>query len=159
MRRWGINDFIQIPKQHDVRALAASLALGLAGIILAAHGASGEGALAVGTSGNVAKDGIAIGAGINKPTKDAAVEQALKTCREFKGAPKMAKLCKIVTTFTRECYATAYDPKPGTPGTGWAFGPDKPTAEARAKSACEETAGAGRREFCAVSQSYCDEHD
>jgi hypothetical protein len=118
-----------------------------------------EGALAVGASGNVAKDGIALGGAIDKPTKQAAIDQALETCRRYDGAPKMAALCRIVGTFTRECFATAYDPKSGTPGVGWAIGPDKATAEERALAACQATAGASRRKFCKGSQSFCDTHD
>ncbi|HKC33476.1 MAG TPA: DUF4189 domain-containing protein, partial [Xanthobacteraceae bacterium] len=91
----------------------------LAGAILAAaaHGmtsaARAEGALAVGTSGNFAKDGFAVGGAINKATKQDAIDQALATCRKYEGAPKMAALCRIVATFTRECFATAFDPKAG----------------------------------------------
>jgi hypothetical protein len=121
--------------------------------------AAAEGALAVGASGNVAKDGIALGGAIDKPTKQAAIDQALATCRKYDGAPKMAALCRIVATFTRECFATAYDPKSGTPGVGWAIGPDKATAEERALAACQATAGASRRKFCKGSQSFCDTHD
>jgi hypothetical protein len=121
--------------------------------------AAAEGALAVGASGNVAKDGIALGGAIDKPTKQAAIDQALETCRKYDGAPKMAALCRIVATFTRECFATAYDPKSGTPGVGWAIGPDKATAEERALAACQATAGASRRKFCKGSQSFCDTHD
>jgi hypothetical protein len=126
---------------------------------LATWPAAAEGALAVGASGNVAKDGIALGGAIDKPTKQAAIDQALETCRKYDGAPKMAALCRIVATFTRECFATAYDPKSGTPGVGWAIGPDKATAEERALAACQATAGASRRKFCKGSQSFCDTHD
>jgi hypothetical protein len=121
--------------------------------------AAAEGALAVGSSGNVAKDGIALGGAIDKATKQEAIDQALTTCRKYDGAPKMAALCRIVATFHRECFATAYDPKSGTPGVGWAVGPDKATAEERALAACQATAGTSRRQFCKASQSYCDTHD
>jgi uncharacterized protein DUF4189 len=121
--------------------------------------ARAEGALAVGSSGNVARDGIALGGAIDKPTQAAATAQALETCRKYQGAPKMAAICKIVATFTRECYATAYDPKAGTPGVGWAVATDQVTAEERALAACEATAGASRRGFCKGSQSFCDTHD
>jgi hypothetical protein len=138
-------------------------ALGVVVLLAALYGASGpamsEGALAVGASGNVAKDGIALGGAIDKPTKEAAIAQALETCRKYQGAPKMAALCRIVATFRRECFATAYDPDPGTPGVGWAIGPDKATAEERALAACQATAGAARRQFCKASQSFCDTHD
>ena len=85
-----------------------------------------------------------------------ARDQALSTCRKYEGAPKMAAICKVVATFSRECYALSFDPKPGTPGVGWAIAADKEAAEDRAQRNCEATAGAGRRDFCKVNQSYCD---
>ena len=118
-----------------------------------------EGAIAVGASGNFAKDGFAFGGSINKATSDEASEQALSTCRKYEGAPKMAAICRVVMTFSRECYALSFDPKPGTPGVGWAIADDKVKAEERAQKNCEATAGAGRRDFCKVNQSYCDTHD
>ena len=121
--------------------------------------ASAEGAIAIGASGNFAKDGFAFGGSIDKPTKDAAGEQALETCRKYTGAPKMAAICRLVYTFTRECYSLSIDPDAGTPGVGWAIADDKPTAEARALANCQATAGAKRRSFCKTSQSYCDTHD
>jgi hypothetical protein len=128
-------------------------------MLTAAHAARGEGAIAVGSSGNFAKDGFAFGGAINKPTKDAAREQALATCRKYDGAPKMAEVCRVISTFNRECYALSFDPKPGTPGVGWAIAADKETAEERAQAACEATAGATRRSFCKVNQSFCDTQD
>ena len=121
--------------------------------------ARAEGALAVGTSGNFAKDGFAVGGAINKATKQDAIDQALATCRKYEGAPKMAEICRIVATFRRECFAINFDPKPGTPGVGWAVGRDKATAEERALAACQTTAGAARRKFCKLEQSFCDTHD
>jgi hypothetical protein len=118
-----------------------------------------EGAIAIGASGNFAKDGFAFGGAINKSSTDEAGQQALATCKKYEGAPKMAAICRVVLTFTRECYALAFDPKPGTPGVGWAISDDKVKAEERAQKNCEATAGAGRRDFCKVNQSYCDTHD
>jgi hypothetical protein len=140
-------------------AIAVLLTVLCAATLAPTWPAAAEGALAVGSSGNVAKDGIAVGGAIDKPTKQAAIDQALETCRKYKGAPKMAALCQIVGSFTRECFATAYDDKAGTPGVGWAIGPDKETAEERALAACKATAGASRRQFCKGSQSFCDTHD
>jgi uncharacterized protein DUF4189 len=138
-----------------VRGLLAGAAL-----TAALHGAAlAEGAIAIGATGNFAKDGFAFGAAIDKPSQEAAREQALTTCRRYQGAPKMAAICRLMFTFTRECYALSYDPKPGTPGVGWAIAADKPTAEDRAQKNCEVTAGADRRGYCKVNQSFCDTHD
>jgi hypothetical protein len=129
-------------------------------MVAALHGqAFAEGAIAIGASGNFAKDGFAFGAAIDKSSQEVAREQALTTCRKYEGAPKMAKICQVVFMFSRECYALSYDPKPGTPGVGWAIASDKPTAEDRAQRNCEATAGADRRGTCKINQSFCDTHD
>jgi hypothetical protein len=131
----------------------------LAAVYGVTSSALAEGAIAVGSSGNFAKDGFAFGGSINKPTKEAARQQALETCRKYEGAPKMAAICRVIATFTRECYGLSFDPKPGTPGVGWAIATDKETAEERAQAACEATAGSDRRQYCKINQSYCDTHD
>ncbi len=141
-----------------VRGLLAGAVIG-AVVHAVTPAALAEGAIAIGSSGNFAKDGFAFGAAINKPDTEAAKQQALETCKKYEGAPKMAAICRVVMTFSRECYALAFDPKAGTPGVGWAISDDKVKAEERAQKDCEVTAGPGRRDFCKVNQSYCDTHD
>ena len=103
---------------------------GSAATVLAAYA---EGAIAAANTGNVVKDGYAFGGLRNYPTRQ--------------------------TTFKGRCYAVAADPQIGTPGAGWAFGPDIATAEQRALDACEATAGANRQDKCVVQTERCDEHD
>lgn len=118
-----------------------------------------EGALAVGSTADVSKDGIAFGTAINYKTPAAARDAALEKCRGYKPAPKAAAECQLVGTFRRECWAIAMDPKPGTPGAGWAIATNKATAEQRALDACKTTAGAKRRSYCAVDSADCDENE
>ena len=94
----------------------------LMAMVAASSPAAADGALAVGSTSDVAKDGIAVG------------------------------------TFKGECYAVSFDPKPGTPGAGWAIAATKETAEERALENCKATAGAARREFCKIEESKCDEN-
>ena len=115
-----------------------------------------EGAFAVGSTGNVSKDGIAFGGAYNFPTREIAIQKAVEACRGWKSAPKAASLCQVVATFSKECYATANDPKAGTPGTGWAVAQDKARAEARALANCKATAGPDRQSACVLELSYCD---
>jgi len=143
--------------RKQVLAWAAGAAIAVS--LLAPRAAISEGAFAVGSTGNVAKDGIAYGGAYNHRTREAAIAGAVEACRKFSGAPRAVKLCEVVATFKRECYASANDPKGGTPGTGWAVAPSKATAEARALAACRATAGAGRRDFCKVDQGNCDERE
>jgi len=116
-----------------------------------------DGAVAVGSTGNVVKHGVAFGMVVNVP-KDKAAETALTRCRAFK-AREAAAQCKVVATFSRECFAVAYDPQPGTPGAGWGVGPDQLTANLKAIAMCEETAGPARRNFCQVETGGCDTSD
>jgi len=135
-------------------ALAVAAALGM-GLTSAAYA---EGAIAIGASGDFAKDGFAFGASINKSSADEAGAAALATCKKYEGAPKMAAICQVVFQFSHECYALSFDPDPGTPGVGWAIAGDKETAEDRATKNCQVTAGASRRQFCKVNQSFCDDN-
>jgi hypothetical protein len=141
-----------------VRRILAGAILCVATLAVA-PAALAEGAIAIGASGNFAKDGFAFGGAINKASTEEASQQALATCKKYEGAPKMAAICRVVMTFSRECYALSFDPKPGTPGVGWAISDDKVKAEERAQKNCEVSAGAGRRDFCKINQSYCDTHD
>jgi hypothetical protein len=131
-------------------------ALALAAM-LASSPARADGALAVGSTSNVITDGIAVGTSVNYKTADEAVEAALQRCRNYKPAPKAAALCQSVGSFRGECYAVSFDPKPGTPGAGWAIAPTKELAEQRAMTNCKITAGASRAEFCKIEESKCDE--
>ncbi len=137
--------------------------LGLAALAAASltvtHAARPEGALAVGWTGNVSRDGLAVGTAINYPSREAAVATALEYCRNSKQAKKAAQTCKLVATFRRECYAVAYDPKPGTPGAGWAVAADKATAEERAIAICEASAGTDRQGTCRTEEAKCDTNE
>lgn len=125
----------------------------VASCVMGADPSRAEGALAMGYSGSVSKDGIAVGAAWNEPNKEAARASALKRCQNYKPAPKMAARCKVITTFSRQCVATAFDPKFGTPGAGVAIGPDKDSAEAVALAMCEASAGIAQRTACIVMKS------
>jgi Domain of unknown function (DUF4189) len=121
-----------------------------------------EGALAVGSTGNVVKDGIAIGEATNYATREQAAASALAYCRgksNLKTAPNAVPFCKVVGTFTRGCDATALDPANRTPGAGWAIAATKEAAESQALANCQATAGASRSQFCKIINSHCDTKD
>ena len=139
----------------------AKVSAGMLGAILAVSlisGAGGsaraDGAVAVGSTGDVVRDGIAFGMVVDE-AKATAAATALKRCRTFK-ARAAAERCTVVATFSGECFAVAYDPKPGTPGAGWGIGPDQTTANGKAIAMCEETAGAERKGYCRVESAGCD---
>jgi len=117
--------------------------------------ARADGALAVGSTGDVVKYGVAFGMVVNLP-KDKAAAKALQHCRTFK-AREAAERCSVVATFSKgECFAVALDPKSGTPGAGWAVGPDQATANSKALAMCEASAGSGRKGSCRVASAGCD---
>ena len=137
------------------------LCLCLAVITATPREAPAEGALAVGVTGNVGADGVAVGGAYDSPTRDAAIATALDTCRKQPNIPKAVAQCKLVGTFTKQCYAAAFDPKSGTPGAGWAIGADTATAKKQALAKCQATAGAARTKYCKVDASItaCDKHN
>lgn len=135
------------------------LSLGAVALALTAHfgagaGAVADGAVAVGSTGDVVKHGVAFGMVVNEP-KEKAAATALTRCRTFK-AREAAEQCKVMATFSRECFAVAYDPQPGTPGAGWGVGKDQIDANLNAMKMCEATAGPGRGRFCQVESGACD---
>jgi uncharacterized protein DUF4189 len=129
--------------------LVAALLIGWGGA------ARADGALAVGSTGDVVKYGVAFGMVVNLP-KEQAAAKALEHCRTFK-AREAAERCRLVATFSKgECFAVALDPKSGTPGAGWAVGPDQATANAKATAMCEASAGSDRKGSCRVASAGCD---
>ena len=135
----------------------AMAALGIATLAALAGGSPrswADGAVAVGSTGDVVRDGIAFGMVVNEP-KEKAAETAVKRCRTFQ-ARAAADRCKVVATFSGACFAVAYDPKPGTPGAGWGIGPDQLEANRKAIAMCEETAGPARKGYCQVESGGCD---
>ncbi len=138
-------------------ALAGAAALGC--LVLAGRDLRADGALAVGSTGDVVTFGIALGMAVDLP-KAKAGEAALERCRAFKGASRAAVAsCEIKATFSRQCYAVAIDPQSGTPGAGWGVGGDQIEANDKAMTMCEETAGAARKAFCQVAGAGCDVKD
>jgi Domain of unknown function (DUF4189) len=138
------------------------IALTLATPFIAPSPAAAEGALAVGSTGDVAKDGVEIGISSNYATVELASAHAMVDCRDNNNtAPKAAQNCKVIRTFTRQCAASAFDPKTGTPGVGWAVAATQQDAESQAVSNCQATAGASRSQFCVANKSAtrCDTND
>jgi hypothetical protein len=118
------------------------------------QGAASEGAMALGVTGNITKDGYAIGININSASQAEASAAALKYCQSHGSDVARAK-CEIFATFRDQCAAEAEDPQPGTPGAGWAIAADKAAAEKMAMMNCLATAG-DRGSFCKVVTSVCD---
>ena len=123
---------------------------------LGSHHARAEGALALGVTGDIAKDGYSIGINVNSKTVQEAGDNALSYCKSH-GAQQTEAKCQLVTTFHHQCAAEAQDPKPGTPGAGWAIANDKASAEKMAMTICFATAGKTRTDQCKVVVSVCDE--
>jgi Domain of unknown function (DUF4189) len=118
------------------------------------QGAAAEGAMAIGVTGNITKDGYAIGININSSSEAEARDAAMKYCGSHGSDVARAK-CEIFATFRDQCAAEAEDPQPGTPGAGWAIAADKAAAEKMAMINCLATAG-DRGSFCKVVTSICD---
>lgn len=139
-----------------LNGVALVLAVGVATLCISWPDRAGaEGALAVGATGSVAKDGYSIGISTNYATVDEAKSNALDWCHTHGSKPTESH-CEIITTFHHQCAAEANDPKPGTPGAGWAVAQDEETAKKMALTNCRATAGGGRRDFCKVVNVHCD---
>ncbi len=146
-----------LPNFARARAMLAGAALLLGAALLPSQGVRAEGAMAVGSTGDISKDGLAIGRSRNDPSQEVAERKALQACRDFKDAPQRTRdRCRIVANYKNECAASALDPKAGTPGWGYAIARDSDTAGERALGACKATAGEGREKFCRLDEMVCD---
>lgn len=132
--------------------------------LLVWNGASrAEMAIAMGTTGDVYKDGYVWGGGFGADGR----KTALEICRGFKApevgelptnATRSQKLCKIVTVFQDKCFAVSQDGTARTAahGMGWSVAADLKSAEAEALVKCEVMTGRARHEGCRIEYSHCD---
>jgi hypothetical protein len=114
-------------------------------------------AFAAGIPDDVATQGVALGTGYNYGSRESAEARALQECRAQQDAPQATRdLCKIVDHFDNRCIAISLDPKPGTPGFGWAVADSEDAANDQALAMCRQSAGSDRAPYCVVSLSQCD---
>lgn len=110
-----------------------------------------HGALALGIPENVPLHGFSIGFAWDKPNADIARVDALRSCLDLPTAlPQARGLCRVVTTFSRQCLSIANDPG----GSGWGWGVDTTSARAQSKavSSCVSTV----RKSCSIAATQCD---
>ena len=115
-----------------------------------------EGAIALGVPNNIARSGVAIGVATSMATKTAAAAEALRQCRSADASSAVRSLCKVVQSFSGKCVAVAVDPRPGTPGFGWAVTFTESGARGEAVYKCQLASGAGGN-ACRATGSECDQ--
>ena len=134
-------------------AFASALLIAVAG----APPAAADGALALGVPDDVAKDGFSYGTSANRGSAADARAAAIEGCRTNKdGSKKSQDLCALYDTFRDKCVSVAMDPEAGTPGVGWAIGPNSATSDKWALVHCKATAGADRQQYCKVTTTNCE---
>jgi hypothetical protein len=132
------------------RALRVLCLLALA--MLSSRLSWGHGALAIGMPDSAATHGFSIGFSWNIPTLDIARVDALRACLNLTTASARARgLCRVVTTFSRQCFSVATD-HPGGGGWGWAVKSTIAEAEMSALSSCKSTV----KQSCLIAASRCD---
>ena len=88
---------------------------------------------------------------LNAPDLKTARKRAIAGCHKSTGASAQAKeLCKVIATFSNQCFAIALDPKDGTPGVGWSIAENLQMADKQALDQCRTTAGPTRVGFCVI---------
>jgi uncharacterized protein DUF4189 len=113
------------------------------------------GAVVEGIAPGGAQNGYSIGFNVNSANENAAKKSAMAACKT-QGNKASQKECRVVKTFVDQCVTATQDPKPGTPGVGWAVKPTKQEADAEALSHCRDTAGKERQDYCTDSTTKCD---
>jgi len=129
---------------------------GALAISLAASGSAfAAGAIAFGSTGDVAKDGYSIGIAANVDSDGEARDKAMQRCRT-NGAKQSQDQCEVLIVFHKQCAAEAQDPKAGTPGFGFAIAEIEDGAKTVAMAICSASAGKSRRKSCEIVTSLCD---
>jgi hypothetical protein len=114
------------------------------------------GAIAIGLPSDVAKQGVSMGLIVNSKTMDDAKSQAVADCKKT-GSDLSKSLCKVVATFQNQCAQVVDDPKPGTPGFGWAVADTSQAASQQAMANCQDSDGAALKGGCQPDATpYCD---
>ncbi len=113
------------------------------------------GAIAFGSTGDVAKDGYSIGINANSSSDEEVRNGAMNWCRSH-GPKETQDKCEILLVYHNQCVAEAQDPKPGTPGFGFATADTEDAAKAVAMAICGATAGKSRRKFFEIVTTICD---
>src|SRR6185369_122107 len=106
-----------------MKTYAAALALSLA----ACGPAAAAGAIAFGSTGDIVTDGYSIGISGGIDGDEDARDRAMQRCRA-NGAKQSQSQCEVLVVFHKHCAAEAQDPKPGTPGFGFALGETEDSA-------------------------------
>jgi hypothetical protein len=147
-----------------LRKVAFKISAISAFVLLSTVGAQAAGALAMGTTGDIARDGIGVAGYPGEPSVAAAVSAALSACRNGADTPRAAAKCKIVATFSNQCFAFsgARIAGGGGPGKGlvtmsWSLGSTKESAMSQAMAKC--TASARGVAACTPGFSSCDQSD
>ena len=132
-----------------------AVALGCGALLWPDQGAA-EGAVAIGTTGNVVRSGWAFAISVNSKTPEEASADAVEQCKKQPADKPALERCKVERGFRDACAAGAMDPRAGTPGVGWGIAATRRDAEVLALADCEKTAGPGRRDACKVHLTLCD---
>lgn len=132
-----------------------ALACALVASFAACGSATAAGALAFGSTGDVAKDGYSIGINASSASDDEARASAMKWCKSH-GPKQTQAQCEVLVVFHNQCAAEAQDPKTGTPGFGFAIADTEDEAKKMAMAICTTSSGKGRRQFCKIVSTLCD---
>ena len=98
-------------------------------------------AIAIGQPPDVARGGLAFGAGWHQVSREKSESEALAKCRTTDSAPESARyLCRIVAHFDNRCMSIALDPRAGTYGYGWGLADTMQEADDIAMTYCRATA-------------------
>ena len=113
-----------------------------------------DGVLAIGVTAPIIQGGLTFGYVRNFSPRTSAQAAAVDTCRRLANVPQAAENCRVVATFTDQCFAIAFVPQAAT-GLAWAVNSDRQEAERRAMNDCAAASGADR-DKCRIVQSRCD---
>ena len=139
---------------------AGGAAILVAGLLQATV-ALAAGAIALGTTGDPSGDGIGVSGTANERSKASAIASVLSKCRSGADTAAAGARCRVVVTFSGQCFAFASardadqsGPAKGLVALSWGLGSSKEDAKSQAVDKCNNAAPDGYT--CYAGFSACD---
>ncbi len=133
-----------------------AITLSLCAAALSAAPAGADGAIAMGQTDSISANGLAFGAHYNDFDPSRIAVQAMAECTLSPASDTAHKACKIIGTFSDQCFSLAQDSKTAPHGVGLSLAENRKRADILAMEQCRKMAGAATAKACAVLRGGCD---
>lgn len=133
-----------------------TIALSLCTAALPTFPAGADGAIAMGQTDSISVNGLAFGAHYNDFDPSRIAVQAMAECTLSTTSETAHKACKVIGTFSDQCFSLAQDSAAAPHGVGLSLAENRKRADIMAMDQCRKMAGHATAKTCAVLRRGCD---